>query len=546
MNLIYYIILFLPALLFGLKAEADSQSSLKIRSARQAVWKISYSSGLYENIGTVFFISPKLLLTNFHVVDHLEDIKSASLSQEGNSRELSLKRPIALSALHDLALFEIEETVRDYLSFKDEFSDIKELYVLAHWKEMKKTGPVLLESDSFLFTVNHSSLNGTSGSPVLNKEGELLGIVSQGDKNLFQAVALDPLKQFAQGDIGLKCAQESLKDCVKKEIENLKEMAKQGHPQAQYNLADIYLNRDIVEGDLLEARQWIKRAAKQGYALAQHKLAEMYFYGNEGEKDLSKAKQWLELAAKQGHAQAQHNLADMYLNGDDGKKNLPKANKWMRLAAKTGYAPAQHSLAEMYLNGKGAIQDLSKPKQWRERVKQNLPQARQWMELAAKQGYAPAQTSLAKMYFDGKGIKQDLLQARQWMELAAKQGEVKAQYDLATMYLEGIGGKKDPLKAKQWLMLLAQQGHTPAQYALADMYFDGIGVKKDPFKAEQWLKRAKGQLGSSWAEQWLKRAEDIPVLSYVNQETGGSLKKCHAFFSKFKHRDNRKTLKRNI
>ena len=126
------------------------------------MWKITFSVSKSEIIGTAFFIGPKLLLANFHIIEQLEnsDIKTASLSQEGHSRRLFLKRIIALSALHDLALIETEETVTDYLELKNRLLDTKELYVPGYpdgeWTEIKKTGPVVFESDSFSFAANHS------------------------------------------------------------------------------------------------------------------------------------------------------------------------------------------------------------------------------------------------------------------------------------------------------------------------------------------------------------------------------------------------------
>ena len=328
-------LLFLSAFLFGWAAEADSQFPLKVRSARKAVWKLSYTNGFFfkdKGWGTVFFIGPKLLVTNFHIIDNLENIKNARLSQEGNSREISLKRIIALSALHDLVLIETKGAVRDYLSLKEKFSDIKELYVLGYprgedFMEIKKTGPVHFRSDLFSFTVNYSSLGGTSGAPVLNKEGKLLGVVSQGKVNLLKAIALEPLRHFVQGDIGLRCATESLKDCLKKEAENLKKLAKQSHAVAQYILSTFYIRGGLVRKDNLKAIKWMKLAAKQGYAPAQYFL--YWFDLRFPTQPIGKTREF------------SNKTSITWMYNDIFKA---KAIKWLKLAAEKDYFPAQMAL----------------------------------------------------------------------------------------------------------------------------------------------------------------------------------------------------------
>jgi len=50
-----------------------------------------------------------------------------------------------------------------------------------------------------------------------------------------------------------------------------KQLNKEGHSSAQYNLAVCYENGTGVEKDEQEAVEWYKKAAEQGYASAQFK-----------------------------------------------------------------------------------------------------------------------------------------------------------------------------------------------------------------------------------------------------------------------------------
>ena len=109
------------------------------------------------------------------------------------------------------------------------------------------------------------------------------------------------------------------------------EAAKQGLPDAQFNLGNMYENGQGVKQDYSKAREWYEKAAKQGHARAQNNLGFMYYHGQSVKQDYTKAKEWYEKAVKQEHATAQNNLGFMYANvmGD-----YSKAREWYEKAAK--------------------------------------------------------------------------------------------------------------------------------------------------------------------------------------------------------------------
>ena len=92
-----------------------------------------------------------------------------------------------------------------------------------------------------------------------------------------------------------------------------KEAARQGNPEAQYNLAQMYRNREVVHDESVSssyemAVEWYRKAADQGDTDAQFNLGNCYEKGIGVRKNRSTAKTWYRLAADQGHAEALSSL----------------------------------------------------------------------------------------------------------------------------------------------------------------------------------------------------------------------------------------------
>ena len=253
---IIFILFFLPYSSFSDIPSQDIPE--KVRSSKKAVWKIHNLKG--SKSGTVFFTGPKRFVTNFHVIASLLDkpsFKDIMLSQEGNSRKLKIKRIIAVSALHDLAILETEQEVLEYLNLEKEVTPQKEenLYGIGYpkgsFKITKKTGSFLYQNSQFyIVSVNHSELFGASGSPLLNEQGQVSGVHYKGSSKFLYAVKTNHLRNLLEQKIGLVCDNLDPKSCIKSEIENLKKLAKQGYASAQFKLARMYYNGDRVTKNL--------------------------------------------------------------------------------------------------------------------------------------------------------------------------------------------------------------------------------------------------------------------------------------------------------
>ena len=91
-------------------------------------------------------------------------------------------------------------------------------------------------------------------------------------------------------------------------IEGLKEQAKQGLVDAQYELGKTYRDGAGVGRDPAEATRWFEAAAEQGYAKAQRHLGTHYAGGDGVPEDMVLAIMWLTLAAQQGLVTAEMGL----------------------------------------------------------------------------------------------------------------------------------------------------------------------------------------------------------------------------------------------
>jgi TPR repeat protein len=90
------------------------------------------------------------------------------------------------------------------------------------------------------------------------------------------------------------------KSRVPMSLPELRKMAGQGDPDAQWTLGGRYHDGDGVPQDDTVAVQWFLRAAEQGHVIAQATLGAYYWAGRGVPQDLSKAYFWSALAWARG------------------------------------------------------------------------------------------------------------------------------------------------------------------------------------------------------------------------------------------------------
>ena len=93
---------------------------------------------------------------------------------------------------------------------------------------------------------------------------------------------------------------------------------------------------------------------EEGHRDAAFDLALLYLEGTVVEKSREKALQWLEKAAENGHAEAQYILGLAYK-----KTDLPKSVYWLRKAEHLGHIEAAAELKELCKTYPGICSEIS-------------------------------------------------------------------------------------------------------------------------------------------------------------------------------------------
>ena len=142
-------------------------------------------------------------------------------------------------------------------------------------------------------------------------------------------------------------------------------LAEQGDPEAQYNIALLYMKGNGVEQSDRIALSWFTRAGEQGMADAQYNAGVLFYSGKGVYPDHKSAMEWWKLSADQGHPNAQNNLAIMHAFAYGTKKDPDKAIALWTLAAKQGHPDAMHSLISAYSGAMpGFEKDMNKAEYW--------------------------------------------------------------------------------------------------------------------------------------------------------------------------------------
>jgi len=163
----------------------------------------------------------------------------------------------------------------------------------------------------------------------------------------------------------------------------------------------------------------LRAKAEQGNPQAQAQLARLYVKGQGVTNSYVEAAKWFRLAADQGNADARAGLGELYEAGRGVPKDLPQAIKLYRLAADQGNAGAQYTMGFLCEAGRG--------------LPQNQAEATRWFRLAAEQGDPLSQYDLGQRYDLGVGVPVDRIEALKWLTLAAAQGQKDAPARLDTV-----------------------------------------------------------------------------------------------------------------
>lgn len=121
-----------------------------------------------------------------------------------------------------------------------------------------------------------------------------------------------------------------------KNVDELKQFALRGDPQACMELADRSQEGDGVPKDIKQAEALFERAAKAGAPNGWFRLGKIYHDGLDGPPDYAKAMDYFTQAARAGVSEAQYNLGAMFVSARGVKRDYVEGLAWFIVAKKSG------------------------------------------------------------------------------------------------------------------------------------------------------------------------------------------------------------------
>ena len=119
-------------------------------------------------------------------------------------------------------------------------------------------------------------------------------------------------------------------------VDELRILATQGNPDAQYRLGVAHASGEGVPRDLAEAAKWYRLAAEQGIAAAQGRLGSLLLSGDGITRNFTEAARWFRSAADQGNAYAAANLGLLHARGEGVTRDESEACVWFMVGAALG------------------------------------------------------------------------------------------------------------------------------------------------------------------------------------------------------------------
>jgi uncharacterized protein len=119
-------------------------------------------------------------------------------------------------------------------------------------------------------------------------------------------------------------------------VEQLKQFAAKGDPQACFELADRSIEGDGVPRDVKQAAALFEQAAKGGVANGWFRLGKIYHDGLDGAPDYARALEYFTTAARAGVVEAQHNIGAMLVSARGVKRDYVEGLAWLIVAKKSG------------------------------------------------------------------------------------------------------------------------------------------------------------------------------------------------------------------
>lgn len=372
--------------------------------------------------------------------------------------------------------------------------------------------------------------SGSSGSPVLNMKGQVIGVAtfmltegqalnfavpSERILNLRDDPEVTPFPRYSELTERRRTENVQRRRAIQKN--ELLRKAEEGDPEAMYELGKIYrVGRGDIVRDHPKALKLLRRSAEAGNSKAMLQLALV-------DENEIEAFRWLNNAAEVGSGGAMLTLALLYWEGheeivadkEQSQQWLKKALTTLYIDANKGDAEAMQTLSQLYEKGLvGLSKNADKAVEWSRKAKDAF-------EKEALEGDPEAMFQLAEMYGEVRGVEVDRAKQMFWYRKAAEAGDPRGMYELAMKYHSGAFVPQDLSRALQWYLKavkITQEVHT--MISIGNLYEDDNSITDNTALAIVWYKKAfkaspstEGRWASAsayWIANIYSKGEGIP------------------------------------
>ena len=296
---------------------------------------------------------------------------------------------------------------------------------------------------------------------------------------------------------------------TEREVEVLKKAAESDNQDAQFLVYSHH--KSLAESSELGLFN-LREAAKLGHVEAQFELGQLHYDGQIDQSSYESSFYWWNRAALQGHPEAQFNLGHSYLTGRGVKKDIVLAASWFSLASRRDKKYQAHlyldklltqeqkvQLAQLLEEGLAGFND----KRQKQLAKVVGSSAKTTPKASTKKEASDTPDELSKLFMTNPTL------ALKKSTALAKKGNVQAQISLGRWYLK----QKQLEEAIKWL-LVAQKSQAEVSLELAQIYLS----MKRPEEALDALGESTGSAAIDIRIKALQLQGDLLYSSFKNVE----------------------------
>lgn len=223
--------------------------------------KSSVKSDKINGYATGFFIAPNLIVTNIHVVVSARSItiKQFDVKRSKEPSVFSIEGVIAFDSINDLIILKVKEQCTDYflIGNSNTVSQGDSIFTFTYSKTKYKTEEDTINlgiTQDGWFRINRQLTPGESGTPILNRYCEVIGIVNSINQKTSDSIGTTDFTYVSPSNV--------LKTMIEKS-DNVEPLAAwQKHSDIRAYVEDIHANINLNKGQYYSALTNFDKALK--------------------------------------------------------------------------------------------------------------------------------------------------------------------------------------------------------------------------------------------------------------------------------------------